>query len=82
MIEYAGLAVYKMFKYFFLDRQTASEKEWFKASKICYLYRRLPKSACWNFYPRAWRSGMHRVYSVYYYVSLYTIPVQQQINAS
>jgi hypothetical protein len=33
---------------------------------IMYDHRQ-PKNACWTFYHRAWRSGMHRVYSVYYY---------------
>jgi hypothetical protein len=29
----------------------------------CYKGIGQPKNACWNFYPHAWRSGVHRVYS-------------------
>ena len=45
-------------------------------------YHRLPKSACWNFYPRAWRSGMHRVYSVYSVDSMHARAPRARVKIS
>jgi hypothetical protein len=51
----------------FYEKRTKKHRSILLETYKAKLNHRQPKNVCWNFYPRAWRLGMHRVYSVYYY---------------